>query len=829
MKNMMYLASFLFRTAIGKPKAKFEDHLAFYIYEESLSIIAQAKPFFAIRRLDILCRIFYKNNVIMFSMNMAILNNEINDFVKNICIKSYRSDKEDYDMDKCSVIFDKILYENRNKQKPMRLLTNTYHNSLNECEKMEMLWYCCEMLYYITVQSGDMIEYIELIYVYLVMIKTIAGETKKIDYFFMSVSNVIDIASKTHNYQLARNLASEANLISIKWKSGHWGCFLQFQAFNIQYIETDASLQLVLLLKKVKMIHIPKELYISILLNIHRFYRNYGMLDFASDYYYKIQDYIKKDGPHYSALLLSHLQVKFTRKDVSTIYELNTFMENSYNDIFRYNIQRALAWLTLIYNVEKYFPFNIGIVQLQRYKKVFESIVPPSETERIIATVKGVGEKLEEYYIEYIIAHKKTYYNTDLAGELRNTIGFADNMIKKSFENNNANMFLLAMISKADMKHNNEQIRQRKDAEAIEVIKVNQNQKDYYKNYSVLVKNTLSNYPKKSFLWMASVESDVYVMLFESGNYSTIKKLNYYTLQEQNKWIEHELFNMKFSDKIRVCNQFYDYDEYYQAKDCYSIKEKTSFACLDLEISNDLVIFRDLYLSAMPHNLLMTRKGKYIIEDSGIIDSLTLQRIMKQPTYDNVIVQNKISLWNPIEGNDYTLHLLNSKLEPLYAKYSIRNFTKIFPKKPISDDIVFICAHGRIGIKNNHVIFVDDDKLIIDYKQIVKKAEVIILFVCYSGGGEKDLLKYKYNSFIGGILENCAKTVIAPAWALNISIIPVWMDAFLIAFSNNDIMQAVRIANMAVLEINRNPVAWCCMHCYGQPNIILAKADDNQN
>ena len=62
------------------------------------------------------------------------------------------------------------------------------------------------------------------------------------------------------------------------------------------------------------------------------------------------------------------------------------------------------------------------------------------------------------------------------------------------------------------------------------------------------------------------------------------------------------------------------------------------------------------------------------------------------------------------------------------------------------------------------------------------------------------------------------EAVVAPFWALNIEIPPVWLPAFFDAIEqNNSISEAVFKANKAVYNIYPTPSAWACMHLYGNP------------
>ena len=60
--------------------------------------------------------------------------------------------------------------------------------------------------------------------------------------------------------------------------------------------------------------------------------------------------------------------------------------------------------------------------------------------------------------------------------------------------------------------------------------------------------------------------------------------------------------------------------------------------------------------------------------------------------------------------------------------------------------------------------------------------------------------------------------VVAPAWSLNVDIIPVWLPEFMaVIVSGEYVVDAVYKANMKVKEQFITPSAWACLHLFGNP------------
>jgi len=62
------------------------------------------------------------------------------------------------------------------------------------------------------------------------------------------------------------------------------------------------------------------------------------------------------------------------------------------------------------------------------------------------------------------------------------------------------------------------------------------------------------------------------------------------------------------------------------------------------------------------------------------------------------------------------------------------------------------------------------------------------------------------------------EAVIAPFWALDISIPKYWLPQFLESFEKGKtVMEAVHDGNMKVKDMFPTPKAYACLHAYGNP------------
>jgi hypothetical protein len=195
-------------------------------------------------------------------------------------------------------------------------------------------------------------------------------------------------------------------------------------------------------------------------------------------------------------------------------------------------------------------------------------------------------------------------------------------------------------------------------------------------------------------------------------------------------------------------------------------------------------------------------------------------KIATRETRPSLSADFTVELWIPTEGGDLALNLMWSKLSDAIQTFDIEIFNEEVPNKPLAGDINIVSAHGAADISSFHALFTRDEASIINLERTVGSGSVIILFVCHSGSAEKYIFRQKLLSLVKTFISNGYQAVIAPFWAMHISIPPIWLPEFLSSMrSGATITEAVFAANRKTYEANKNPGAWACMHLYGNPEL----------
>ena len=87
-----------------------------------------------------------------------------------------------------------------------------------------------------------------------------------------------------------------------------------------------------------------------------------------------------------------------------------------------------------------------------------------------------------------------------------------------------------------------------------------------------------------------------------------------------------------------------------------------------------------------------------------------------------------------------------------------------------------------------------------------------------------EFFRNNITSLIKRFISKGYEAVIAPFWALDVTIPRYWLPEFLTEIDNGStISSAVFKANQRVYERYPTLAAWACLHLYGNPNFIIEK------
>ncbi|HCY75051.1 MAG TPA: hypothetical protein DHV28_03960 [Ignavibacteriales bacterium] len=759
-----------------------------------------------------------------FAMMVILIGKYLNSFeLKNIS-QSYKFKFDNYDIEIYRSISMSIMEKSFEKNNKIRLLDYEIEYELKELEKKSLLFLTLDLFTEVTKKINIDDNDIRVLYYNAALIRKLSIDLGRLDHFYFALAVMIDRFTNSQQFQLARDLAEEALIISRMDKLLYWGYFLQFRVFNSQFIPTEASLYLLCCLINSNKYTLSSEFFISLLINVHRFFRNTKLVPYAESIYKTIKEFPSLSEFDLESITCSHFNLRIIFRKEELIVEIYNFLNAHRESIINSEKISAVPWLNLLYSCFYVYKDHPNLSLLKHYIIIFESIVGKEDSERLKIYSLSDSEKIVDYFIESLVAHEGTRDKNDLKGEVRNSLVLASKLISYSYKNNNANAFLLAMILKSDYSLVFEDKDIVSPLREIHTIQKDQEKVSSYYSYYIKVKEILSRFPETEFLWLASTNEGIYFLRFNDGNFKKIEQITKYTLGEQKKWLQEKTSLLAFNDTIKIADQIYSYPEEDQEKDMNELINSLQFTKIESSKNRSVCIFRDIELSELPHNLLLNSDNRFVLEYGSITDTISFELFKGFNFNFNISPNPKIAMWLPTEDGDFAINYLASKLENTITNYDIELITSSLPIKPIKSNVTILVAHGDKKISGFPSFYTFPEKAITNFERIVEETDILILFVCYSGSSERATLKSNLNSLVRKLLAKGIKTIIAPFWSLHISVPPIWLPVFLDSLLNGkSVSDAFQVANMVVFSINKNPGAWCCLHCYGNPFIKLLR------
>jgi len=753
-----------------------------------------------------------------FGIMLVIFLKKIKDFPLAAIGDSFFIDDYEYDATKANSELKNIFNNFLERTEKFRLLDSHIENI--EGDKLSLLLQSVEIIQEVVTIMTPQKNDVTIVYFYAAIIKQLSRELNKSEYFYFALGLVIDKFTQSQKYQLARDLAEEALYLSKEDDLLYWGFYLQFKVFNSQYIGNEASLYLLSCVLSLKQVTVSKEFYEDLLINIHRFFRNFGFAEYAILIYDEILKLPFLREAQLESLTCSNFNLLLQMNDQNLVVKVYNFLNEYREPIIRKGKLSATPWLSLIYNLQYCSKGKIDCSILLEYQKLFESILGFEVVDKLKAYTIGESEQIKEYFINTLIAHLDTRDRLDFAGEVRHSLVLANRLIEKSYHDNDPESFLLAMILKTDFSLTFKEKLPEGLLSEINFNKSEAKEIEFYQNYLREVRKIIERFPEYLFVWLASSDKYVFKLTFENSQFNKIEKLKKYNLAEHQNWVEHNIHLLRFNESEIIGGQYYPYTEASQIDDLKVISNSLNFANIDLSMGKSICLMRDMRLCDMPHNLLKSDNNNLILQTNPLVDTISISMLEQNKGEFLLPVNPSLTMWVPLSEGDLTLNLLFSKLEKTIEEYEIQVIDFPIPENPIDSNIAILIAHGNQNISDFPSLFTFSKKAITNIFKIINKVDVLVLFVCHSGSSEQSILRSQINSFVRSLLKMGVKTIIAPFWALHISIPPIWLPAFLNSFmSGLNIEKSSRNANLEVYELNKNPGAWCCLHCYGNPNI----------
>lgn len=656
--------------------------------------------------------------------------------------------------------------------------------------------------------------------------RQIALIAQRVDLYYAALGVVVERLNAAQEYQLGRDFAEEVLATSMLDGKPEWGHYALFTAFNGQssvnmaLIYANACVAVLILRQSLQDL-----IFNRLLFSLQRLYRNIYFLEQAENLYKFMLDNLELGPSDLFTVTSTHFSTKIIEKDSAVVLEVYQYITNNREFVFQGGRSVALPLLTTIYNLKLMFSSHPELELFDSYIPLLESIVGKEDAERLRSLIYGDSDRLKQVFIEMLAKLRRTRSADDLVSEVRQALVAADRLIGFSFNRQDVNAFLLAMILKSDYS-----LVFQEDFSSVEhgFVRVVLNQQDNevtadkYDHYAKQVSEQVALGDDDQCLWLAESGNKLFSLELRGRDYSSIKNLTSWNMDVMNDWLSWGFTDLAF-DETRVSRgqveQYLDED---QARDLEKVQDAVKFTSVDIDPSGTLLLVKDMELSAMPHNLILDLEGEFISRKVPVTCLPSVEWYFEQGSGKSLNPNFTRRLWIPTEGGDYTLNLLWSRLEDSLGGLDVEVTHQEMPREPLSGDVNVLSAHGASDISAFPAFFTKDGAAVLSLDRIVGEGQVLVLLVCHSGAMEKDILRQKILSLIRKFLSEGYQAVVAPFWSLHISIPPLWLPKFLTALKDRKtVAEAVFEANNHVYELNKNPGAWACMHLYGSPYIRI--------
>ena len=464
---------------------------------------------------------------------------------------------------------------------------------------------------------------------------------------------------------------------------------------------------------------------------------------------------------------------------------------------------------------------------LEFYIHLFENIVPTERIEKEKNIITGNSEQIKIQLKDSLLKLSRTRNKSDFVYDNDRAILIANRLIDKSFFKNDIEGILLSMLIKSDFSVN---FLGKDSQELVSLDLTEIKHEQFYEMYENPI-DSLKKLPlvaTDSVVWLVNSEDKLYQLTYNQANFK-LNQFDDWSVTEFQKWHREKLPNMEFSTSERDnrgnIRSFFkeDYESLSQ-----NILNDVAFPSL-LNTSNikRILLVKDMTVSELPHNFLVNEKRELLSLNASITNILSLEWLNSKLKERKQTITNDKAIYIPIEGGDLTINMLYESIKNTIEKYSIKSTTTLTNFSPISSTINIVSSHGSKDISSTQVFYPDSNHVIYNLDGILGVGKILILLVCHSGSTKEFFFKNEIASLIKRYLSNGYEAVIAPFWALHIDIPPLWLPVFMTLIDEGkEVSEAVYEANKAVFESFPTPVAWICMHLYGNPFFKIEKKND---
>lgn len=655
-------------------------------------------------------------------------------------------------------------------------------------------------------------------------LRQILATLNNTELFYHTVGLIIDRFSSSEFNQAGRDFAEELIFSSYKQNVPHAGYFSAFRMYsNIQSIHASliyANLSLTCILKKEP--PYSDRFAREVIWQSMKFFRNVKLHHFAVEIYNGLPPSLNFPPYERRSLDHSYFTCLLSYHAPSLPSLLIDYLRREREKILEGGVHDAMPWLVILYNIKRIYPLaDFSPNGFGFFLTTFELIVPADQVKKYKDVIEADSADLKKHLMESLVKLNETRNTADFVYDNRNALLISERLIEYSVKKEDAAAFLLSMVMKSDYSI---LFQEKQYQEFVPLIlpKVNADELETFYDNTVDFLQKLSLGPTISMCWLAVSEEKLYQLQLVNVTFS-FHPAEKWDLGMYRKLVDTDYFaSLKFDDTKKtprgVIQLFPEDHEVIEKK---VIQELNIAEMLVDDKADELYIVKSMELSKFPHNLLVDKTGDFIAKKIPVTNVLSTEWLLQADKSQQLPNDFKKAAWIPTDSDDNDLHWLFGNIEDALKEHSFETFKTIELEKPLSADINIVCSHGAKNISDTQIIS-QEGHYTYDLNKIIGKGKVLIFFVCHSGSMKTEFFRNDVSSLIKRFIARGYDAVIAPGWALDVTVPRYWLPEFLRSFESGEtISRAMFNANKKVYERYPNPAAWACLHLYGNPNLTI--------
>lgn len=777
-------------------------------------------------------------------------------FKKNEPFKHYKVNRENAQSD-----LEELLKYTASINKNISLSDLVLSHALTGDQVKNILEYLIDILSGFDLRKYSAEEF-ENIYLLVIIFTALCKEEKAYHHFLYPIYLIfLDALNFNFNYQQAKNFAEEALIFSFNNEQVPilgWLC--QYKCYLKQKNILDAAFYGTLFISCVELFPDANEALLQdALYNSMLFFRDYHFEKIENAIY----EILRTFGlPIYDEqrLTLSHFSSQLVNGDLVSIEGnlsyIQKYLEKHLESICSYREKGALPWITLLYNYLRLKERGLIKADISFVKACIQRMeqeIPEETLIRMKAQFFPIPDLSKEILKEAIVKIFETIDFSDASYELENLNPIARQVALMSIDTNDWDALLLTGLVLNDQSLTFP--KSKADGIVPFFARDNSETSKRIYEYQKFIEENIAITKGQVLLWIFTIDNKVFCLQVSENCKMEISLLKDWHVKEMRQWMESRK-EMSFDDR----QGSYFINE--QERDYLELLKALQFSTLSVGCEvKEILFYSSMDLSAFPHNLIEIANPFW--DQTADIHSDHMKRLLKEQGTDflslylpvtNIvslewfILQNKentgikelsLQCWIPTIDEDYALMIGYDKLVPLIEdKYDCLIDTAVIPEQPLQSTINIFMAHGGKGYDGFKTIYTrnEEGQAVIKELGIGKifgTGEIAIVFVCHSASLSREAFSQRLVSFVHEVLSFGYKAVIAPSWAFNPLIAPVWLEEFLEKFHRGqNISGCVFEANRKVALAGYNeyhgfyaPTGWAAMHLYGDPNLFFNKQD----